>query len=82
MNHSSPVPEFIDPVFRKTSLKSSFSVIQNERFGLVFSKTGSIISGTGDCFALYILFQSFIKSALCTVSYLVQFSKKILGYCL
>ncbi len=42
----SPVPEFIDPVFMKTSPKRSFSVIQNERFGLVFAKTGSIISGT------------------------------------
>ncbi len=41
-----PVPEFIDPVFVKTSPKRSFSVIQNERFGLVFEKTGSIISGT------------------------------------
>jgi hypothetical protein len=42
-----PVPEFIDPVFTKTSPKRSFSVTQNERFGLVFAKTGSIISGTG-----------------------------------
>jgi hypothetical protein len=42
-----PVPEFIDPVFTKTSPIRSFSVIQNERFGLVFAKTGSIISGTG-----------------------------------
>ncbi len=41
-----PVPEIIDPVFTKTSPKRSFSVIQNERFGLVFVKTGSINSGT------------------------------------
>ncbi len=40
------MPEFIDPVFVKTCRKLSFSVIQNERFGLVFVKTGSIISGT------------------------------------
>ncbi len=40
------VPEFIDPVFTKTSPKRSFSVIQNERFGLVFAKTGSTILGT------------------------------------
>ncbi len=40
------MPELIDPVFTKTSPKCSFSVIQNERFGLVFAKTGSIISGT------------------------------------
>jgi hypothetical protein len=31
----------------KTSPKRSYSVIENERFGLVFTKTGSIISGTG-----------------------------------
>jgi len=40
------VPEFIDPVFAKTSPKRSFSVIEDERFGLVFAKTGSINSGT------------------------------------
>jgi hypothetical protein len=38
------VPELIDPVFTKTSPKPSFSVIENERFGLVFAKTGSINS--------------------------------------
>jgi hypothetical protein len=43
---SRSVPEFIDPVFAKTSPKRWFSVIENERFGLVFAKTGSIISGT------------------------------------
>ncbi len=31
-----PVLEFIDPVFAKTSQKRSFSVIANERYGLVF----------------------------------------------
>jgi hypothetical protein len=41
-----PVPEFIDPVFAKTSLKHSFSIIENERFGLRL--TGSINSGTDD----------------------------------
>ncbi len=45
--HPSSGPEFIDPVFVKTSPKRSFSVVQNERFELVFVKTGSIISGTG-----------------------------------
>ncbi len=40
------MPEFIDPVFAKTSQKRSFSVIQNEHFMLVFANTGSIISGT------------------------------------
>jgi hypothetical protein len=41
------VPEFIDPVFTKTSPKSSFSLIENEHFGLVFAKTGSKNLGTG-----------------------------------
>ncbi len=31
----------------KTSPNRSYSVIENERFGLVFAKTVSIISGTG-----------------------------------
>ncbi len=43
------VPEFIDPVFAKTSPKRSFIIIKNdERFGLVYAKTGSINSGTGE----------------------------------
>ncbi len=41
------MPEFIDPVFAKTSPRRSFSVIQNECFVLVFVKTGSINAGTG-----------------------------------
>jgi hypothetical protein len=51
-----PVPEFIDPVFAKTSPKRWFSVIENKRFGLVFAKTGSIISGTGHIQQLAMLF--------------------------
>jgi hypothetical protein len=42
-----PVPEIIDPVFAKTSQKARFLLSENERFGLVFVKTGSINSGTG-----------------------------------
>jgi hypothetical protein len=41
------VPEFIDPVFTKTSPKHSFSLNRKRAFWLVFAKTGSIISGTG-----------------------------------
>jgi hypothetical protein len=41
------VPEIIDPVFTKTSPKRSFNMTENERFGLVFTKTGSVNSGTG-----------------------------------
>ncbi len=40
------VPEFIDPVFTKTSPKRSFSHNRKRAFWLVFAKTGSIISGT------------------------------------
>jgi hypothetical protein len=41
------VPEFIDPVFTKTSPKRSFSLNRKRAFWLVFAKTGSIISGIG-----------------------------------
>ncbi len=41
------MPEIIDPVFAKTSQNASFLLSENERFGLVFVKTGSINSGTG-----------------------------------
>ncbi len=40
------MPEIIDPVFAKTSQHARFLVSENERFGLVFVKTGSINSGT------------------------------------
>ncbi len=43
-----PVPEIIDPVFAKTSQNAGFLLSENERFGLVFVKTGSINSGTGN----------------------------------
>jgi hypothetical protein len=36
--NSISVSEFTDPVFAKTSTKRKFSVIENERFGLVFMK--------------------------------------------
>ncbi len=39
------MPELIDRVFAKQS--PTRSVIENERLGLVFAKTGSINSGTG-----------------------------------
>jgi hypothetical protein len=41
------VPEIIDPVFAKTSQNARFLLSENERFGLVFVKTGSINSGIG-----------------------------------
>ncbi len=42
------MPEIIDLVFAKTSQNARFLLSENERFGLVFVKTGSINSGTGD----------------------------------
>ncbi len=43
------MPEIIDPVFAKTSPTRSFCMTENERFGLVFVKTGSINSCTVLC---------------------------------
>jgi hypothetical protein len=40
------VAEIIDPVFAKTSQNARFLLSENERFGLVFVKTGPINSGT------------------------------------
>jgi hypothetical protein len=45
-NSSCTEPEIIDPVFAKTSQNGRFLLSENERFGLVFVKTGSINSGT------------------------------------
>ncbi len=40
LRHSrNSMPEIIDPVFAKTSLKRSFSMTDYERFALVFTKT-------------------------------------------
>jgi hypothetical protein len=41
-----PLPEIIDPVFAKTSQNARFLLSENERFGLVSVKTGSINSAT------------------------------------
>ncbi len=43
---SAPKPKFIDPVVTKASPKRSFSIIENQLFGLVLAKTGYIILGT------------------------------------
>ncbi len=43
---SRTMPEIIDTVFAKTSQNARFLLSENERFGLVFVKTGSINSGT------------------------------------
>ncbi len=42
------MPEIKDPVVAKTSQNARFLLSENERFGLVFVKTGSVKSGTGD----------------------------------
>jgi hypothetical protein len=54
------VPEIIDPVFAKTSQNARFLLSENERFGLVFVKTGSINSGTD---AVHNLSDDHLKSA-------------------
>jgi hypothetical protein len=46
LEESDPCPNLKTRVFVKTSPKCSYSVIENEHFGLVFAKTGSIILGT------------------------------------
>ncbi len=51
-----PVPKCIDPVFAKTSQNARFLLSENERFGIVFVKTGSINSGTGQLCDYPILF--------------------------
>ena len=56
----SPLPEFIDPVFAKTSQKRSFLKIENERFGLVFAKTGYINSG--NCLSVQIALEIYITT--------------------
>ncbi len=45
--HNTAVPEIIDSVFAKTSQYARFLLSENERFGLVFVKTGSINLGKG-----------------------------------
>ncbi len=45
VNMKVELPEIIDPVFAKTCPKRSFCMTENERFGLVFVKIGSINSG-------------------------------------
>ncbi len=42
MELTTSVPEIIDPVFAKTSQNARFLLSENERFGIVFVKTGSI----------------------------------------
>ncbi len=45
-NLSEDLQQCIDPVFAKTNQNARFLLSENERFGLVFVKTGSINSGT------------------------------------
>jgi hypothetical protein len=63
-----PVPDIIDPVFTKTSQNARFLLSENERFGLVFVKTGSINSGTE--------YEGSLKDAMCTYVNNCGFAKK------
>ncbi len=70
------MPEFIDPVLAKTSPKSSFSMSENERFGLVFAKTRSIHSGT-DLFQNKLLSMSLSKVWNENERFRLVFTKKV-----
>jgi hypothetical protein len=71
------VPEIIDPVFAKTSQNARFLLSENERFGLVFVKTGSINSGTVYChparcpyMMTYTLFHKYIQITSSAVEFI------------
>ncbi len=70
------VPEVIDLFFAKTSPKRSFSMTENERFGLVFANTGSISSGTALCivFEHQRLFLYKVQKGLYCKSICIQFN--------
>ncbi len=48
----------------KTSPKRSFSVIENERFGLIFAKTVSIISASEDVAQVSYVQPSSVESSI------------------
>ncbi len=75
---SNPVPEIIDPVFTKTSQNARFLLSENERFGLVFVKTGSINSGT-DISSKYIM-DDISKGVANTLQPAKKIYKKTLSY--
>jgi hypothetical protein len=70
------VPEILDPVFAKTSPKRSFRMTENERFGLVFVKTGSINSGNGLEACLFWCFIDMIVVRVKVSRGIVSFSPK------
>ncbi len=77
--------EIIDPVFAKTSQNARFLLSENERFGLVFVKTGSINSGTvclvrGDFqliihnpVMLFLAFRSIFQLISCIIIVLINY---------
>ncbi len=71
------MPEIIDPVFAKTSQNARFLLSENERFGLVFVKTGSINSGT-DYFYRQKKHSSFFKLPRAFSPVLHTFLRKLL----
>jgi hypothetical protein len=70
------VPEFIDPVFTKTSPKRSFSLNRKRAFWLVFAKTGSIISGTG----VFPYFQNLLEAEEDMQKNLISFTFVVLEF--
>ncbi len=85
LNISLPVPEFIDPVFTKTSSKRSFSLNRKRAFWLVFAKTLSIISGTGQAIQYDIAgstahpVQIIAPEPLCVQSWTVRWKQETLS---
>ncbi len=59
------MPEIIAPVFAKTSQNARFLLSENERFGLVFVKTGSINSGTDLCVQIEVSLEQVCVSGTC-----------------
>ncbi len=71
------MPEFLDPVFAKTSPKRAFLVIENERFGHVFARTGFINSGTAESLLCSVVFTRIYTSGPITLTVLLDPAKSI-----
>ncbi len=77
------MPEIIDPVFAKTSQNARFLLSENERFGLVFVKIGSINSGTGNIFEVrsaLTRIRQVVSSALHKIPIIIHFARCALEY--
>ncbi len=74
-----PCDRIYSPSFLENKPKPPVSISENERFGLVFAKTGSINSGTGKISWIRFQTNSFWDFALCvyrTCSFIIFFKEK------